>query len=81
MGHADFTLRMDMFLPKDSTSTLISILRAQKQQETLQPKRTIIPTLIPFNNTTNKKQKSNPIAPLRKVKIIRKKKTHNGRYC
>src|SRR6266498_3956131 len=79
MGHADFTLRMDTFLPKDSTSESISTLRAQNQPELLPPKRRIIPITTPFNLT--KKQKSNPMAPPRKIEIIRRKKTHNGHYC
>src|SRR6266498_5893255 len=81
MGHADFALRMDTFLPKDSTSGSISTLRVQKQPEFLSPKRRIIPATKPFNLTDNKKQKSNPMAPPRKVEYIRKKKTHNGHYC
>ena len=82
MGHADFALRMDTFLPDDSTSESISTLRAQKQSEFLPPKRSITPIRQPFNLTnTNKKQKSNPMAPPRKVEIIRRKKTHNGYYC
>ncbi len=78
IGHADFTSQMDTFLPKDSTSALISILRAQKQPELLPLKRRITPTTKPFNLTNNKKQKSNPIAPPKKVEYI---KTHNGHYC
>ena len=35
MGHADFASRIDTFLPKDSTSTSTSTLRAQKQPELL----------------------------------------------
>ncbi len=35
MGHADFTSRMDTFLPKDSTSASISTLKVQKQSEFL----------------------------------------------
>src|SRR6266545_4866942 len=81
MGHADFTSRMDTFLPKDSTSASTSILRTQKQPELLLPKRRITPTTKPFNLTDNKKQKPNPIAPPRKVEYIRRKKTHNGHYC
>src|SRR6266498_2023407 len=81
MGHADFASRMDTFLPKDSTSESISTLRAQKQPEFLLPKRRVTPTTTPFNLTNNKKQKSNPMAPPRKVEIIRRKKTHNGHYC
>ncbi len=81
MEHADFASRMDTFLPKDSTSESISTLRAQKQLELLLSKRRIISITKPFNLTNNKKQKSNPIAPLRKVEIIRRKKTHNGHYC
>ncbi len=81
MVHADFASRMDMFLPKDSTSELISTLRAQKQPELLPLKRRITSILQPFNLTnTNKKQKSNPMAPPKKVKVIRRKKTHNGHY-
>src|SRR6266498_1311994 len=79
MGHADFASRMDTFLPKDSTSESISTLRAQKQPEILLPKRRITPIIQPFNLI--KKQKSNPMASLRKVEIIRRKKTHNGHYC
>src|SRR6266540_5787070 len=81
MGHADFTSRMDTFLPKDSTSTLISTLRVQNQPEILPPKQRVTPIPQPFNLTNNKKQKSNPMAPFRKVKIIRRKKTHNRHYC
>src|SRR6266498_906019 len=81
MGHADFASRMDTFLPEDSTSKPISILRAQKQLEFLPSKRSITPIRQPFNLTNNKKQKSNPMAPPRKVEIIRRKKTHNGHYC
>src|SRR6266498_4139289 len=81
MGHADFASWMDTFLPKDSTSKLIGTLRAQKQPEFLPPKRSITPIRQPFNLTNNKKQKSNPMAPFRKVEIIRRKKTHNGHYC
>src|SRR6266540_2423550 len=81
MGYADFALRMDTFLPKDSTSAPISTLRAQKQSELLPPKRRITSTIKPFNLTNNKKQKSNPIVPFRKVEIIRRKKTHNRHYC
>ncbi|SRR6266498_1681689 len=81
MGHADFASRMDMFLPKDSTSESISTLRAQKQPALLPPKRRVTPILQPFNLVINKKQKSNPMAPPRKVKIIRRKKTHNRHYC
>ena len=82
MVHADFASRMDMFLPKDSTSELISTLRAQKQPELLPLKRRVTPISQPFNLTnTNKKQKSNPMAPPRKVEIIRRKKTYNGHYC
>src|SRR6266498_3343213 len=78
MGHADFASRMDTFLPKDSTSKSISTLRAQKQPEFLLLKRRVTPTITPFNLT--KKQKANPMAPFRKVEIIRKKKIHNGHY-
>src|SRR6266508_4828963 len=81
MRHADFASRMDTFLPKDSTSESISTLRTQKQPEFLPPKRSITPIRQPFNLINNKKQKSNPMAPPRKVKIIRRKKTHNGHYC
>src|SRR6266498_406377 len=81
MGHADYTSRMDMFLPKDSTSTSTSTLRAQKQPELLPPKRRTTPTLKPFNLTDNKKQKINPITPPKKVEYIQKKKIHNRRYC
>src|SRR6266540_6437488 len=80
MGHADFTLQMDTFLPKDSTSASTSTLRAQKQPELLPPKRRVTPTTKPFNLTNNKKQKANPMAPPRKVEIIRRKKTYNGHY-
>src|SRR6266498_2509805 len=78
MGHADFASRMDTFIPNDSTSTPIGTLRAQKQPEFLPSKRSITPIRQPFNLTNNKKSKSNPMAPPRKVKIIRRKKTHNG---
>src|SRR6266498_1457352 len=81
MGHADFASRMDTFLPEDSTSKSISTLRAQKQLELLPPKRRVTPIPQPFNLINNKKQKSNPMAPPRKVEIIRRKKTHNGHYC
>src|SRR6266540_2237823 len=81
MEHADFTLRMDTFLPKNSTSASISTLRIQNQPELLPPKRRRIPIIKPFNLTDNKKQKPNSIASPRKVKIIRRKKTHNGHYC
>src|SRR6266540_191573 len=81
MGHADFASRMDTFLPKDSTSIPIGILRAQNEPEFLPPKRRVTPILQLFNLINNKKQKSNPMAPLRKVEIIRRKKTHNGHYC
>src|SRR6266542_2682984 len=72
---------MDMFIPKDSTSESISTLRAQKQPEFLLPKRSITAIKQPFNLNNNKKQKSNPMAPPRKVEIIRRKKTHNEHYC
>src|SRR6266542_2613525 len=72
---------MDTFLPKDSTSESISTLRAQKQPELLPSKRRETLISQPFNLINNKKQKSNPMAPLRKVEIIRRKKTHNGHYC
>ncbi len=81
MEHADFASRMDTLLPKDSTSESISTLRVQKQPEFLPPKRSITPIRQPFNLTNNKKQKSNPMAPPRKVEIIWRKKTHNGHYC
>src|SRR6266540_5882064 len=81
MGHADFASRMDTFIPKDSTSESISTLRIQKQPEFLLPKRSIIAIRQPFNLNNNKKQKSNPMAPPRKVEIIRRKKTYNGHYC
>src|SRR6266540_684653 len=72
---------MDMFLPKDSTSVSISTLRVTKQPEFLQPKRRVTPTITPFNLINNKKQKPNPMTPLKKVEIIRRRKTHNGHYC
>src|SRR6266511_1037922 len=81
MGHADFASRMDTFIPNDSTSESIGTLRAQKQPEFLLPKRSITAIRQPFNLNNNKKQKSNPMAPPRKVEIIRRKKTHNGHYC
>ena len=81
MRHADFASRMDTFLPKDSTSESISTLRAQRQPEILPPKRSITSIRQPFNLINNKKQKSNPMAPSRKVEIIWRKKTHNGHYC
>ena len=80
MDHADFTSRMKIFLPKDSTSESISILRVQKQSELLL-KRTRTPIIKPFDITSKKKQKSNPMVPFRKVEYIRRKKTHNGHYC
>src|SRR6266498_6050088 len=80
MGHANFASRMDTFIPKNSTSESISTLRAQKPFEFLPPKRSITPIRQPVN-LINKKQKSNPMAPPRKVEIIRRKKTHNGHYC
>src|SRR6266542_3556345 len=81
IGHADFASRMDTFLPKDSTSESISTLRVQKQPEFLPLKRRIILTTTSFNLINNKKQKSNPIAPPKKVEISRRKKMHNGHYC
>ncbi len=95
MGHADFASQIDTFLPKDSISELISTLRAQKQLEsppkwtripiikTLESllKRTKIPIIKPFDTISNKKQKSNLIASLRKIKYIKRKKTYNGYYC
>src|SRR6266542_4035237 len=78
MGHVDFASRIDTFLPKDSTSTSTSILRAQKQPELLLPKRRITLTTKPFNLTDNKKQKLNPMAPPRKVEIIRRKRSIMG---
>src|SRR6266498_1420498 len=81
MEHADFASRMDMFLPKDSTSTPIGTLKVQKQPEFLSLKRRVTPTTQPLNLINSKKQKSNPMAPPRKVEIIRRKKTHNGHYC
>src|SRR6266540_4309081 len=81
MGHADFASRMDTFLPKDSISASTNTLSIQKQPELLSLKRRIIPTTKPFNLTNNKKQKSNPMTPPRKVEYIRRKKTHNGHYC
>ena len=80
MGHINFTLQIDTFLSKDSTSTSTSTLRAQKQPELLSLKRNITTITKPFNLTTNKKQKSNPMAPPRKVEYIRRKKTHNTEY-
>src|SRR6266536_1224019 len=62
IGYADFTSQMNMFLPKDSTSALISTLRDQKQPELLPLKLRITPIIKPFNLTSNKKQKLNPIA-------------------
>ena len=81
MGHIDFALRMDTFLPKDSTSASTSTLRAQKQPELLSLKRIRIPIINPSDLINNKKQKSNPMAPPRKVEYIRRKKTHNRHYC
>src|SRR6266498_699116 len=72
---------MDTFLLKDSTSVPISTLRAPEQPEFLPPKRSITPISQPSNLINNKKQKSNPMAPSRKVEIIRRKKIHNGHYC
>src|SRR6266540_2960330 len=81
MGHADFTSQMDTFLPKNSTSISTSTLRTQKQSE-LSSKQSITTTTTtkPFNLINNKKQKPNPMAPPRKVEIIRRKKTYNGHY-
>src|SRR6266511_960595 len=81
MGHADFASRMDTFLPKDSTSTPIGTLRAQQKQPELSPKRNLTPLKQSFNLNNNKRKKSNPMAPFRKVEIIQRKKTHNGHYC
>ena len=81
MGHADFTLWMNMFLSKNSTNVSTSILRVQKLSEYIQPKWTRISIIKSININQNKKQKSNPMIPLRKVEYIRKKKTHNGHYC
>src|SRR6266540_87314 len=72
---------MDTFLLKDSTSVPISTLRAPEQPEFLPPKRRVTPISQPSNLINNKKQKSNPMAPSRKVEIIRRKKIHNGHYC
>src|SRR6266511_2505954 len=72
---------MDIFLFKDNTNALTSTLRTQKQPELLLSKRRITSTTKLFNLTDNKKQKPNPMAPLRKVEYIRRKKTHNGYYC
>ncbi len=81
MGHADFALQMDMFLPKDSTSKSTSTLRIQKQPEFLSLKRTRIPIIKPFDTTSNNKwQKSNLMVPLKKVEYIRRKKTYNRHY-
>src|SRR6266542_5817390 len=44
MGYADFASRIDMFLPKDSTSASTSTLRVQKQPELLPLKRRVTPT-------------------------------------
>ncbi len=38
IDHVDFTSQIDTFLPKNSTSALISTLKAQKQSELLPPK-------------------------------------------
>src|SRR6266511_2910446 len=81
MEHADFTSRMDTFLPKDSTSASTSTLRVTKQPEFLLPKRRVTLTTTPFNLSNNKKQKANLIASSRKDEIIRRKKTYNGHYC
>src|SRR6266540_4396175 len=72
---------MDTFLLKDSTSVPISTLRAPEQPEFLPPKRRVTPISQPSNLINNKKQKSNPMAPSRKVEYIRRKKIHNGHYC
>src|SRR6266540_2779785 len=83
MGHADFASRMDTFLPKDSTNESISTLRVQKQPLISPSKRreTTTTTSLNLNLINNKKQKSNPMVPPRKVEIIRRKKTYNGHYC
>ncbi len=78
MGHTDFASRMNTFLSKDSTSASTSTLKAQKLPESIPLKRIRIPIIKPFDNTFNKKQKSNPMAPSRKVKYIRRKKIYNG---
>jgi len=81
MVYADFTLRIDTFLPKNSISALTSTLRVQKQPELILLKQNINPILKPFNLTKNKKQKSNIMALPCKVEYIRRKKTRNGHYC
>src|SRR6266540_2512536 len=81
MGHADFASRMNTFLPKDSTSASTSTLRVQKLPDYNQLKRTRISIIKPSDINNNKKQRPNPMVPLRKVEIIRRKKTHNGHYC
>ena len=69
---------MDTFLPKDSTNISTSTLRVQKLPESISSKQIRTPRIKSFDNTSNKKQKSNPIALLRKVEYIRRKKIHNG---
>ncbi len=80
IGHANFALRMDMILPKDSTNASTNTLRVQKQSELLPLKRKVTLTLKPFSIITNKKQKPNSMASFRKVEYIRRKKIHNGHY-
>ncbi len=81
MGYADFASRMDTFLSKNNINTLTSTLRVQKLSDYIQLKWTRILIIKPSELTINKKQKSNLMAFLRKIKYIRKKKTHNGHYC
>ncbi len=80
IGHVDFTLRMDTYLPKNSTSISTSTLR-EKLSDYIQPKQTQ-PLIIKSNELIiNKKAKCNSMTPFRKVKYIRKKKTYNRHYC
>ena len=63
MGHTDFALRINTFLPKDSTSASTSNLRDQKQLIILPSKQKTTTITQSFNLTNNKKQKLNPMAP------------------
>ncbi len=80
MGHADFASQMDMFLFKDNTNILTSTLRAQNLSDYILPKWTRISIIKPINIISNKKQKSNPMAPPKKIEYIRRRKMYNGHY-
>ena len=80
MDHADFALWMDMFLPKNSISESTSILKTQKLSDYSQLKWIKIPIIKPTDINHHKKQKSNLMVSFRKVKYIRRRKTHNRHY-